>query len=38
LLDSTANVNVKTSEGKRVGARPLACNILGVEGHAGALG
>jgi len=29
---------VKTLEGKRVGARSLAHNTLGVEGHARALG
>jgi hypothetical protein len=39
LLDGlTTNPKVKTMEGKGVGARFLICNILGVEGCAGALG
>jgi hypothetical protein len=29
---------VKTMEEERVGARPLARNILAVEGHAGVMG
>jgi hypothetical protein len=35
-MDSTMSPKVKTSKGKGVGAHSLACNILGVEGHAGA--
>jgi hypothetical protein len=34
LMDSTASPKVKTVEGKGVGVRSLARNILGVEGHA----
>ncbi len=37
-MDSIASPKVKTAEGKGIGARSLACNILGVEGRAGALG
>jgi hypothetical protein len=36
-MGSTANPKVKTVEGG-VGARSLACNTLGVEGHVGVLG
>jgi len=36
-MDSTVNPKVKTTE-RGVGACSLACNILGVEGCAGALG
>jgi hypothetical protein len=38
LMDSTMNPKVKTMEGEGVGACSLARNILGVEGHARALG
>jgi hypothetical protein len=38
LMDSIANRKVKTTEGKGVGVRSLACNIFGLEGHARALG
>jgi hypothetical protein len=38
LMDSIANPKVKTPGGEGVGARSLACNTLGVEGHAGASG
>jgi hypothetical protein len=37
LMDSTLSPKVKTTEG-RVRAHFMACNILGVEGHAEALG
>jgi hypothetical protein len=37
-MDSTVSPKVKTSEGKGVGARSLACSTLGVEGCAGAPG
>jgi hypothetical protein len=37
-MDSTANPKVKTTKGEGVGAHSLAHNILGVEGHVGALG
>jgi hypothetical protein len=36
LMDSTTSLKVKTMEEERVGARSLAHNTLGVEGHAGA--
>jgi hypothetical protein len=36
-MDSTMNPKVKTMEGKGVETHFLACNILGVEGRAGAL-
>jgi len=32
LMDSTTSPKVKTSKEKGVGARSLACNILGVRG------
>jgi len=32
LMDSIANLKVKTMKGKWVGARSLTCNILGVGG------
>jgi hypothetical protein len=35
LMDSTASPKVKTTEGKRVGARSLARNTSQVEGHVG---
>ncbi len=38
LMDSFTSPKVKTTQGKGVGARSLACSILGVEGHAKALG
>jgi hypothetical protein len=38
LMDSIVNPKVKTMEGEGVGARSLACNTLGVEGRARALG
>jgi hypothetical protein len=38
LVDSIVNLNVKTMEGWKVRARPLARNTSGVEGRAGALG
>ncbi len=38
LMDSTISPKVKTTKGKGIGARSLAYNTLGVEGHAGALG
>jgi len=38
LMDSTVSPKVKTTEGEGVGACSLACNTLGVEGCAGALG
>jgi hypothetical protein len=37
LMDSIAILKVKTTEGKRVGVRSLACSTSGVEGHAKAL-
>jgi hypothetical protein len=37
-MDSTTSPKVKTSEGKIVGARSLACNILALEGRVRALG
>jgi hypothetical protein len=37
LIDSTTNLKVKTTKGKRVGVRSLAHITLGVEGRAGAL-
>jgi hypothetical protein len=37
-MDSTVSPKVKTTEGEGVGACSLACNTLGVEGCAGALG
>ncbi len=36
LMESTMSPKVKTTEGERIGARSLACNILGVEGRVGA--
>jgi hypothetical protein len=36
-MDSIVSPKVKTTKGKGVGAQSLTCNILGVEGHAGAL-
>jgi hypothetical protein len=38
LMDSTANLKMKTTKGERIGVRSLICSILRVEGHAGALG
>jgi len=39
LLDKLkCEYEVKTTEEQGVGARSLACNTLGVEGHAGTLG
>jgi len=38
LMDSTASLKVKTTEGKGVGAHSLARNTLGVEGRVGTLG
>jgi len=38
LMDSTVSPKVKTMEEERVGARSLAHNTLGMEGHAGAPG
>jgi hypothetical protein len=38
LMDSTMNPKMKIVEGKRIGARSLARNTLGVEGHVGVLG
>jgi len=35
-MDSIVNPKMNTSEGKRVGARSLVCNTLGVEGRVGA--
>jgi hypothetical protein len=35
-IESTMSPKVKTMKGQRVGARSLACNILGVERHVGA--
>jgi hypothetical protein len=37
LIDSIASRKVKTTKWKIVGVRSLACSILGVEGHIGAL-
>jgi len=37
-MDSTASPRVKIAKGEGVGARSLARNILGIKGHAGALG
>jgi len=37
LMDSTTSPKMKTSEGKKVGARSSAFNTLGVEGCVGAL-
>jgi hypothetical protein len=36
-MDSTANPNVKTTEGKGVGTCSLAHNTLEAKGHVGAL-
>jgi len=36
LMDSTANLKVKTTKGEGVGAHSLTRSTLGVEGHAGA--
>jgi hypothetical protein len=38
LMDSIVSPKVKTSKGKRVEVRSMACNILGVKGCARALG
>jgi len=38
LMDSIASPNVKTMEGEGAGARSLAHNTSGVEGHVGASG
>ncbi len=38
LMDSITSLHVKIAEGEGVGARSLACNISGVEGHARASG
>jgi len=38
LMDSTTSPNVKTSEGKGVGARSLARNTSKVEGRVGISG
>jgi len=38
LMDSTMSPNVKTLEGKGVGAHSLTRSISGVEGRVGALG
>ncbi len=38
LMDSTVNPKMKTTEGERVGACPLACSTLGVERRVGAMG
>jgi hypothetical protein len=38
LMDSTASPKVTTMEGEGIGVRSLACNTLGVDGCAGALG
>jgi hypothetical protein len=38
LMDSTVSPKVKTTKKEKVGARSLARNISGVEGHARALG
>jgi hypothetical protein len=38
LIDSNTSLKMKTMEEKRVGARSLACNTLGVEGRVGVLG
>jgi hypothetical protein len=38
VIDSNVSLKMKTMEGQGIGARSLAYNILGVEGHAGALG
>jgi hypothetical protein len=38
LMDSTASPKVKTTKGKKVGARSLARNTLGVEGRVVTLG
>jgi hypothetical protein len=37
-MDSIASLKVKTTKGERVGVGSLIRNILGVEGHARALG
>jgi len=37
-MDSTISLKVKTMKGEGVGASSLACSILGVKGHARALG
>ncbi len=36
LMDSVVSPKLKTMEGKRVGARSVARNTLGVEGRVGA--
>jgi len=36
-MDPTMSPKVTTSEGEGIGARSLACNTSGVEGHAKAL-
>jgi hypothetical protein len=36
LINSTASLKVKTTEGQGVGVRSLVHNTLGVEGHVGA--
>jgi hypothetical protein len=38
LMDSTANPNMKTMEGKGIGVCSLACSTSKVEGRVGALG
>ncbi len=38
LMDSIVSPNVKTTKGEGIGARSLARNTSGVEGHVGALG
>jgi hypothetical protein len=38
LKYSNANLKVKIMEEEKIRVRSLACNILGVEGHAGDLG
>jgi hypothetical protein len=38
LMDSAVSPKRKTTEGKGIGARSLACNTSRVEGRVGALG
>ncbi len=37
-MDSTTNLEVKTTEGEGIGARPLTHNTSGVEGRVGTPG
>jgi len=37
-MDSNVSMKLKQQKNKELGARSLACSILGVEGRAGVLG